>query len=143
MLNKNEPGPQGENFTPKNPWIMHPNSVASSTILLISGILLIYSAVQVPLDIGFYWNADVCDVSCHCAHFAQIVRFFVCCSYTYACISQSDPALIKLNVFVDTFFVFEVCVTFFVGVWHKGEYVVTTPILAPTSAILSEAGPAA
>eukprot|EP00286_Rhodomonas_abbreviata_P000318 CAMPEP_0181290624 /NCGR_PEP_ID=MMETSP1101-20121128/1514_1 /TAXON_ID=46948 /ORGANISM="Rhodomonas abbreviata, Strain Caron Lab Isolate" /LENGTH=1212 /DNA_ID=CAMNT_0023394923 /DNA_START=415 /DNA_END=4052 /DNA_ORIENTATION=- len=94
---------QGENFTARNPWIIHPNSVASSVLLLMSGTLLIYSAIQVPLDIGFFWDSELCD---------------------------GDIILLKFNVFVDTFFVFEILFNFFVGVWYKGEYCDSLAIIA-------------
>mmetsp|Transcript_28073 Transcript_28073/g.56569 ORF Transcript_28073/g.56569 Transcript_28073/m.56569 type:complete len:639 (+) Transcript_28073:600-2516(+) len=43
--------------------------------------------------------------------------------YTERIASQTDMQLLQFNMFVDTFFCIEVCMTFFVGVIDKGTYV--------------------
>jgi len=52
---------QGDNF-PTNSWMIHPNSAFAACLFMFSGVLLLYSAVQTPVDIGFYWEQDICDV---------------------------------------------------------------------------------
>lgn len=44
--------------------------------------------------------------------------------------SQADRTLLQFNIFVDTFFCFEIIVTFFVGVLHEGSYVDHLPTVA-------------
>lgn len=54
------------------------------------------------------------------------IRYSWCSERIELCLTsfdrQTSPVLIKFNVFVDTFFVFEIMFNFIVGTWYKGAY---------------------
>jgi hypothetical protein len=50
---------QGDKFPTKTSMI-HPNSLFANVLFILSGLLLVYSAVQTPIDVGFYWEQDLC-----------------------------------------------------------------------------------
>eukprot|EP00961_Rhodomonas_salina_P154511 2081326-Rhodomonas_salina.4 len=71
--------------------IIHPASPCSQIIVTTSALLLLYSAVVSSTLVGFLWFADPCN---------------------------KMPTL-EFDMFVDVFFIFEIVITFFIGVFHQ------------------------
>lgn len=74
---------------------MHPRSSMALLVSLVSGIFLIFTVFLVPFELAFFWNVEPCE---------------------------GAPTL-ELNLVVDTFFMFEIFITFFTGRFISGEYV--------------------
>lgn len=73
---------------------MHPSSPFAMTVSITSCCLLLYTAVVVQIEVGFFWNASICE---------------------------SMPTE-TFDMFVDAFFLFEVLCTFVTGVRIDGVY---------------------
>ncbi|EKX41196.1 hypothetical protein GUITHDRAFT_112669 [Guillardia theta CCMP2712] len=74
--------------------LIHPESPFNYTVSLVSSLLLLYTAIVVQVTVSFFWNAPDC---------------------------WSSPTL-PFDMFVDTFFVFQIFLTFFTGVEIQGVY---------------------
>ena len=74
--------------------MIHPDSPFARALTVFMMIFLLYTALAVPVMIGFFWSADAC------------YRF---------------PTL-EFDILVDSFFIFQIIVTFVIGVYKKGEY---------------------
>ena len=61
---------------------------------MISTLLLLYVAVVVQLQVGFYWHAQICE----------------------------PMATEMIDVFIDCFFMCEILLNFYTGVWYEGIY---------------------
>ena len=76
---------------------IHPKSAIAITIALISGLCLFYTLLLVPFALAFFWNVPLCEGS------------------------PTKGA----DLAVDTFFMFEILLTFFTGRYVRGELVST------------------
>ena len=75
--------------------LIHPNSPFYVTSSFLIAIFLLYTAVVTPVMVSFYWDQEAC------------VRM---------------PTL-EFDILVDCFFLVDIAVTFFVGIYHEGKYV--------------------
>jgi len=74
--------------------LFHPDFPAIRAVRLLSTVLLLYVAIWVQMQVGFFWHSSICD------HLSTEM----------------------LDIFVDCFFVAEICLNFFTGLWHDGTY---------------------
>jgi len=82
--------------------LIHPESPFATVIQIMSMLLLVYTALYTPVTVGFYWNTPPC---------------------------YRSPTL-EFDVFLDSFFLFEIVVNFFIGVDAAGMYVDEQRIVA-------------
>ena len=75
--------------------LIHPGSPFAQFVVLISSLLLVYTAIATPFIVAFYWHLDSCNVL---------------------------PTL-TFDMFSDTFFIAEILLNFCVGVHHSGVYI--------------------
>jgi hypothetical protein len=61
---------------------------------IISTLLLLYVAIVVQLQVGFYWHAPICE----------------------------PMSTEMIDVFIDCFFIFEIILNFYTGIWYDGIY---------------------
>ena len=75
--------------------LVHPQSAFASVWLIVSALLLVYSALCSSFYVGFLWQSTLCE---------------------------TPPPTLHFDMFVDVFFLVEIVITFFTGATIKGEY---------------------
>lgn len=75
--------------------IIHPHSLFAKGVVLTTVMFLLYTAVVVPVQLGFYWDMGPCE----------------------------KMATMEIDLAMDTFFVLQIFYTFFLGHFKKGIYV--------------------
>ncbi|EKX33385.1 hypothetical protein GUITHDRAFT_120449 [Guillardia theta CCMP2712] len=75
--------------------LIHPNSPYTLLFSGFMGLLLLYTAINTPVTVAFFWDSNACT---------------------------SIPTL-NFDIFVDTFFICDILNTFFIGVHHQGRYI--------------------
>ena len=76
--------------------LLHPDYPLMQMFTAVSTILLVYVAIVVQVEVGFFWHESLC--------------------------APRNMALMKFDVFLDCFFLLEIVLKFFTGVWIEGHY---------------------
>jgi len=87
--------------------LIHPSSPFASGLLIVSATLLLYSALASSFLVGFLWEAEICEF---------------------------PPPTLLFDMFVDIFFLVEIFLQFFIGVYRNGEYCDRMSVVACTYA---------
>jgi len=80
----------------KSSKLLHPDYPVMQVFTAVSTILLVYVAIVVQVEVGFFWHESVC--------------------------APKDENLLRFDMFVDCFFLLEILLKFFTGVWEEGRY---------------------
>lgn len=75
--------------------MVHPSSPFAQGVVLVSSLLLMYTAIVTPFLIAFFWHWDTCNML----------------------------ATLPFDMFIDSFFLAEIVFAFFVGTTVNGQYV--------------------
>jgi hypothetical protein len=75
--------------------MIHPSSPFAQGVVLVSSLLLMYTAIVTPFLVAFFWNWDTCNML----------------------------ATLPFDMFIDSFFLAEILYTFLVGITVNGHYV--------------------
>jgi len=86
--------------------LIHPTSIFYVNEQFVLALLLFYTAINTPFTVAFYWAQGACDAM---------------------------PTL-PFDMFVDCYFLMDIVMTFFVGIWLEGKYVDEHRVVAWTYA---------
>ena len=86
--------------------LIHPTSIFYVNEQFVLALLLFYTAINTPFTVAFYWAQGACDPM---------------------------PTL-PFDMFVDCYFLMDIVMTFFVGIWLEGKYVDEHGVVAWTYA---------
>ena len=75
--------------------MIHPSSPFAQGVILVSSLLLMYTAIVTPFVLAFFWHWDACNML----------------------------ATLPFDMVIDSFFLAEILYTFFVGITVNGHYV--------------------